>query len=205
MGICSYRLKKPRNAVKYNVLAIREARLSGNKNEEARAIGNIGNVLYSLKKNRWSLMFQLTALRMSKQSGDDRLLSNSYGNIGIIHENDAVFKAIYYHNQAKKYSFKNGDVVGLARHELNIGICYFNLADYSLAKVCFEGAANAADIAGQISTYSLALIYLGKCASHLNDLNVAKNYYDECKKMAEQYDQDLNETDLSELFALINR
>ena len=106
----------------------------GNRQGEARSLGNLGNVAYAQGRYLQAIDWHQQSLAIAQEIGDRPSESASLGNLGLAYDSLGQYqRAIELQQQALAIDRELGDREGEATSLNNLGLAYRSLGQYQLA------------------------------------------------------------------------
>lgn len=170
--------------------ALALARAATDKQEEATALNNLGNVYYVLADYSKALEHYRRALEFYEEIGNKADAAMATCNMGNIYQDLSDYaKALEYYSCALKLNEELDNKVGMAMDIGNIGTLYYSLLDYPKALKYYSRAlvfdeelgdkrgvarhtGNIGAVYSKISDYQKALEYYGRALALYEELGL---------------------------------
>jgi len=106
----------------------------GDRQGEANALGNLGNVYRSLGEYQRAIEFHQQSLSLKRELGDRQGEADTLGNLGLVYTSLGEYqRAIEFHQQSLALTRELGDRQGEANALGNLGNVYRSLGEYQRA------------------------------------------------------------------------
>jgi tetratricopeptide (TPR) repeat protein len=160
---------------------------SGNKQLQARVLGNIGIVYQDQGDYPKALDYDFEALKMNEETGNKLLQANAYGNIANVYDiqND-YSKALDYYLKALKMDEEIGNRHGEMAQFENMANCYIQLNDYSQALDYIHKVLKINEEFADKQEEAKALNIIGIIYDKQGDYRNALNNYQKALKIGEE-------------------
>ena len=120
----------PRERIRWLEASAQAARKLGNKDDEGRALGNLGIAYSQLGEPRRSIEYYEQVLAIARETGDRRSEASALNNLGLDYEDlGQTRRAIECHEQALAIARETGDRRGEGNALGNLGLAYAALGE----------------------------------------------------------------------------
>ena len=174
-----------RGDIEYHEKQFKIAIEIGNRVEEGRAYGNLGNAFHLQGVFRKAIEYHEKDLRIATEIGDRAGEGRAYGNLGNAYISLGDFrKATEYHEKLLKISIENGDRATEGTAYGNLGVAYYSLGDFRKAIGCQEKLLKIAKKIGDRAGEGGAYGNLGNAFHSLGHFRKAIEYHEKRLKIA---------------------
>ena len=186
-GIEQFNRSQFREALASWERALELYRAAGNRAEEGRALGNLGNVYNSLGQYERAIAFHEQHLAILREIGDRAGEGRALGNLGIVYDNLGQYeRAIDFYEQSLAITREIGDRAGEGRALGNLGIVYDNLGQYERAIDFYEQSLAINREIGDRAGEGRALGNLGNVYNSLGQYERAIDFYEQYLAIARE-------------------
>jgi tetratricopeptide (TPR) repeat protein len=174
----------PRQRIRWQEGQRDAARLTGNRQAEGSALGNLGLAYAALGDARKAIEFYEQRLVIAREIGDRRGEGADLGNLGLAYARlGDERKAIEFHEQYLVIAREIGDRRGEGNALGNLGTAYAALGDARKAIEFYEQRLVIAREIGDRHGEGNALGNLGNAYADLGDARKAIEFYEQCLKL----------------------
>ena len=166
----------------------------GDRSEEGKAYGNLGNAHVSLGDFKTAIVYCERYLKITKELGDRLGEGRVYGNLGNAHRNLGDLKtAIDCYERHLKIAKELGDRLGEGKAYGNLGNAHRNLGDLKTAIDHYERHLKIAKELGDRLGEGKAYGGFGNARLRLGDFKTAMHYFERHLKIAKELGDRLDE------------
>ena len=173
-----------------------------------RSLSVIGNIFFSQTDYPKALDYYQKALNKAEQINKKEKIAVCYSSIGNVYLKTKNAQALEYFQKALEISEKGSDESLTTGILFNIGVYYFDLADYEKSMVYYTKVLQQAEKAGNIQTICNTLKNIGTVYLMKKDYVAALSYTLKSLPIANKMNVKTNQIDihyqLSEIYAATN-
>jgi tetratricopeptide (TPR) repeat protein len=167
-------------AIECHQRSLKISQQNGDRNGEARSLGNLGNAAYSLGQYPAAIDYHERSLQIKREIGDRNGEANSLGNLGTAAKALGQYReAIDYYEQSLQITREIGDRNGEANSLNNLGNAADSLGQCQEAIDYYEQSLQIYREIGDRKGEAASLNNLGTAAKALGQYREAIDYYEQ--------------------------